>query len=105
MSFINTTKTGKLIFPFLYIIGAIDPILTPRFLFFLLFQISVLLILSFYYNESINYSILNRLFFILLVGYILISGVSILYSINPNEGLFEKNTNVSMDYFKLTKFK
>tara|TARA_Y100000589_G_C26775658_1_gene475654 strand:- start:4 stop:447 length:444 start_codon:yes stop_codon:yes gene_type:complete len=50
--------------PFIYIADAIDPVLIPRFLslgVFLLLQISLLFILSFYFNENFEGSILNRL--------------------------------------------
>ncbi len=78
------------VLPLVYTDAVLDPVLVPRMIFLSIVLIPWLLyLLSKVIHQKINLEILNSTIFRIYLGFVLLSGVSIIKSINPGDGIWE----------------
>jgi len=81
-----------LVIPFIYTEKLIDPVLIPRFLALAIFLLPFLLLIMHKYSEDKSgqiFAIINNAVFLAYFSLIIVSGISLFYSTNFADGLFE----------------
>ena len=78
--------------PFLYFKSTLDPVLVPRFLFLsaLLFAVTITLLIRWTKVSDVsNFTFVRRLIVFAMLGYVIISGISLTRAVCISEGLFD----------------